>query len=62
MYRRIQDKKKNLVLLTGINENDMQGAERLIKSIDPTGVYISVKCSSREKAEDMLEKITLWSR
>jgi hypothetical protein len=39
----------------------MQGAERLIKSIDPTGVYISVKCSSKEKAEDMLENITLWS-
>lgn len=61
LYRRIQDKKKNLILLHGISENDMQGAERLIKSIDPAGVYISVKCSSKEKAEDMLEKITLWS-
>lgn len=61
LYRKIQDKKKNIVLLDGLNENDMAGAERLIKSVDPTGVYISVHCSSREKAEDMLEKVTRWS-
>lgn len=61
LYKKIQDKKKNLVLLSGINENDMAGAERLIKSIDPTGVYISTHCSSKEKAEEILEKITRWS-
>lgn len=62
LYKKIQNKKKNIVLLGGLNENDMAGAERLIKSIDPTGVCISWRCSSREKAEDMLEKITLWSK
>ena len=61
LYRKIQDKKKKLVLLKGIDENDLAGAERLIKSIDPTGVFISVNCSSKEKAEDLLEKITRWS-
>ncbi|MBR2460197.1 MAG: hypothetical protein IKB34_03085 [Clostridia bacterium] len=61
LYKKIQDKKKNLVLLGGINERDMAGAERLIKSIDPTGVYISIWASGREKAEDIVEKVTRWS-
>ena len=47
--------------MKGIGENDLAGAERLIKSIDPTGVYISVNCSSKDKAEALLEKITRWS-
>ncbi|MBQ4353506.1 MAG: hypothetical protein IJC71_01290 [Clostridia bacterium] len=60
MYRKIQDKKKNLVLLGGLSEGDMAGAERLIKSLDPTGVFISCGFSSREKAEEMLENIEKW--
>ena len=62
LYKKIQDKKKNIVLLGGISENDMAGAERLIKSIDPTGVYMSVWASSPEKAEEIIEKVELWSR
>ncbi|MBO5215897.1 MAG: hypothetical protein J6B79_06890 [Clostridia bacterium] len=62
LYKKIQDKKKNIVLLGGISEHDLEGAERLIKSLDPTGFYISFGCSSKEKAEEILEKITLWSR
>lgn len=61
LYKRIQDKNKNLVLLGGISEHDMAGAERLIKSIDPTGVYISVWASSPEKVEEIIEKVELWS-
>ena len=61
LYRKIQDKKKNLVLIGGIDENDLKGAERLIKSIDPIGVYISFNCSCKDKAEDLLEKITKWA-
>lgn len=61
LYRKVQDKKKNLVLLGGVSEDDMAGSERLIKSLDPTGVYISAKFSSKEKAEDMMEKIIRWS-
>lgn len=60
LYRKIQEKKKNLVLLDGISERDMVGAERLVKSIDPTGVYISIQCSSKEKGEDILEKVIRW--
>ena len=61
IYRKIQDKKKNLVLMYSINEHDMEGTERLIKSIDPAGVYLSFGCSCKEKAEEMIEKITRWS-
>ena len=61
LYRKIQDKKKNLVLIGGVQENDMEGSERLIKSIDPAGTYISARFSCREKAEEMLEKIIRWS-
>lgn len=61
LYRRIQDKKKNVVLLGGVSENDPAGAERLIKSLDPTGVALTLRCSSRAKAEDMAEKIERWS-
>jgi len=61
MYRKIQDKKKNLVLRRAIREDDLAGAERLIKSIDPVGVYISVECKTKEGAETILEKVTRWS-
>ena len=61
LYRKIQDKKKNLVLMHSISENDMEGTERLIKSIDPVGTYISAHFSSREKAEQMYENILKWS-
>ena len=61
LYKKIQDKKKNLVLIGGVNEKDEAGTERLIKSLDPTGLYLSGHFSSREKAEEMLEKITRWS-
>ena len=60
LYHKIQDKKKNLVLLGGINENDMESAERLIKSLDPTGLHISAHFSSKAKAEEAVEKITKW--
>lgn len=60
LYRRIQDKKKNLVLLGAISEHDMGSAERLCKSIDPVGVYFSVWASTKEKAEEIVESIEKW--
>ena len=42
-------------------ELDPAGAERLIKSLDPAGVALTLRCSSRAKAEDMAEKIERWS-
>ena len=61
LYKKIQEKNKNLVLLGAINENNIEAAEPLIKTLDPTGFYISGGCASREKAECVLEKITRWS-
>jgi len=62
LYKRIQDKQKNLVLLGGISERDMDGMERLIKTLDPTGLYISAWFSTPEKAEEIVEKIEKWSQ
>lgn len=61
LYKKIQDKNKNLVLLGGINEWNLDRTEAMIKTLDPTGLFISVHCSSKEKAEDILEKVTRWS-
>ncbi len=61
LYKKIQEKKKNLVLCGGISEKNIDAAEPLIKTLDPTGVYISIKCSCKEKAEEVLEKVTRWS-
>ena len=61
LYRKVQDKKKNLVLLGGVSERDLEGSERLVKSLDPTGVYITASFSSKAKAEDMIEKIIRWT-
>lgn len=61
LYKKIQDKKKNLVLLGAINEKNIDAAEPLIKTLDPTGFYISIGCGSKEGAEEVLEKITRWS-
>lgn len=62
LYRKIQDKKKNLIILADALVNDMKGLESLIKTLDPTGVYLQFNCSSKAVAEDLLEKITVWSR
>lgn len=61
IYRKIQDKKKNLVLTGGLSDRDMAGAERLIKSIDPKGVCISADCSSPDGAKRLLENVERWS-
>ena len=61
VYKKIQEKKKNLVLLGGINQRDMAGMERLIKTLDPTGVYVSAWFSDPDTADSILEKIEKWS-
>ena len=61
LYKKIQDKQKNLVLLGAINEKNIDAAEPLIKTLDPTGLFLSIGCGSKEGAEDVLEKITRWS-
>ena len=61
LYRKIQDKKKNLVLGPGISQYDEAGAERLIKSIDPVGVQIAASASDPAAAERMIENVEKWS-
>lgn len=62
IYKKIQDKKKNIVLLGGYSERDEAGFERLIKTLDPTGLYISAGSSTPEKADELVEKVEIWSR
>lgn len=60
LYRSMQDKKKNIVLSKGLNPRDLASAERLIKSVDPTGFYISVNCANRGQAETLYENVLRW--
>lgn len=63
IYRKIQDKKKNLILRRGADEKDPKGMERLIKSIDPVGTYISSTAfSCEENAQKMADDIARWSK
>ncbi|MCK9478665.1 MAG: hypothetical protein M0R40_04080 [Firmicutes bacterium] len=60
MYKKIQSKKKNLVLLDGLSEHDKTGAEKLIKTLDPTGLYISAGCCNKAAAERLTECVFSW--
>ena len=62
IYRKIQDKKINLILRRGADEKDPAGMEKLIKSIDPVGTYIcSSAFSCEENAQKMADNIARWS-
>lgn len=62
IYKKIQDKGKNLILLWALDENLEDKLERFIKTVDPTGVYLSGnRFSSPEAAERMLENIIKWT-
>ena len=59
MYKKIQDKGKNLVIVySDPKEGDY---EQIIKSLDPVGLYIMMKCTSRREAEEILENVEKWS-
>ena len=58
---KIQAKNKNLVLNGGLPVNDLKAAERLIKSLDPTGVYLSFTAPDKDTAERMVELVEKWS-
>lgn len=61
MYEKIQKKGKNLILMSGISAYNMEATERLIKSLDPTGVYISHYAKDKDSADRMLENIEKWT-
>lgn len=64
LYKRIKDKKKNLVLMvkSTFTEADMPQLEKFIKSVDPVGTYISTHCASRKVAEEVLENVIKWTK
>lgn len=63
LYKKIQDKKKNLVLFVSCNtEQDMNRLESLVKTLDPTGLYINTGLSSQQKAEELFENVIRWSK
>jgi 5-methyltetrahydrofolate--homocysteine methyltransferase len=59
LYRKIQDKKKNIVLHE-VNARNLPAIERLVKTLDPAGVYLNSYCPNKDSAEAMLEKVTRW--
>lgn len=57
MYKKIQGKGKNLVLL-GIQP---QCIEKLLGSLSSRGLFISTHCSSEEEVRELLKKVQKWS-
>ena len=62
LYQRVQAKNKVLVLNGGFPVNDLKAAEKLIKSLDPRGVYFSFTAPDRDTAERLLECVEKWSK
>ncbi|OIO01374.1 hypothetical protein COY52_02020 [Candidatus Desantisbacteria bacterium CG_4_10_14_0_8_um_filter_48_22] len=57
LYKRIQEKKKMLIL-GGIPPNNI---EELLKEISPKGLLISTWAASEDEAKDLLSKAAKWS-
>ena len=60
MYKKIQDKKKNIVLLGAIRGNALPEVERLIKTLDPTGLYLSGWVGTADDCERFVETVARW--
>lgn len=57
LYKRIQEKKKGLVLL-GVRP---ERVERLLLELKPEGLLMSVWCGSEEEARELLQKAKKWT-
>ena len=63
IYRKIQDKGKNIILLWALDERLEDKLERFFKTFEPTGLYLSGnRFTSQAAAERMLENIIKWSK
>jgi 5-methyltetrahydrofolate--homocysteine methyltransferase len=62
LYKKIQDKGKNIILNSGLSMLNVEGSERLIKTLDPTGVYISYTAGDKDRADRMLECVEKWTK
>ncbi|MBQ4110030.1 MAG: hypothetical protein IJC74_04020 [Clostridia bacterium] len=60
IYKKIQDKKKNIVLLATPPKDD-ETAEKLIKTLDPTGVYVAMCLEGKDTADRFMEKVEKWT-
>jgi isocitrate lyase len=60
MYKKMQDKKKNIVLLGAIDGNHLDDVERLVKTLDPTGLYLSGWVGSEDDCKRFVENVTRW--
>lgn len=61
MYQKIQSKGKNIVLMGGLSINNLKESERLVKSLDPTGLYLTYATNSKDNADRMLEYVEKWT-
>ena len=60
MYKKIQDKNKNIVLLGAIDGNHLDAVERLVKTLDPTGLYLSGWVGGEDDCKRFVENVTRW--
>ncbi len=58
LYKKIQLKGKNLVLLGAKPAN----VEKLLENLSPKGLYISTACSSEDEARELIKKTEKWTR
>lgn len=58
LYRKIQERGKNLVLLYVPSED----IEKLLGNLSSRGLFISTNCNSEEEARDLLKMVERWSR
>lgn len=61
LYKKIQDKNKNIVLLCPSKYPDLESAEKLIKTLEPTGVYIAIGLDTKDEAENFIQLVDKWS-
>jgi hypothetical protein len=58
LYKKIQERGKNLVLMYVPPED----VEKLLNNLSSKGLFISTNCSSEEEARDLLKRVERWSR
>ncbi|MCK9479617.1 MAG: hypothetical protein M0R40_09015 [Firmicutes bacterium] len=57
MYKRIQERGKNIVLL-GVEPKQV---EKLLQELSPKGIYMRVRCQSEDESKELLKNAEKWS-
>lgn len=58
LYKKIQEKGKNLVILGAKPE----GIEKLLSNISSKGLFLHTSCSSEDEAKQLINKVEKWTR